>query len=529
MGRGQLWRRLHWVHGGRVHGRSIRSRSRRRSSYLLSALGWIVGGMAHVLLVAQVMGQKIEPPQQESRRDPPASNDDRLLFRVTIYQETPYEISGREIHNPDLLAMKSASLHAVKLFFEPEVALEVFGGKVPEELRELGPLVSQFDGRHQQLFGYYLRERIERGEPEPDQVAALLQFERNLSVHVEMVVRQHVTQEQSLRISQIGWWKTAFRETLYQVLVEGPVAEHLGVEQEARETLKEIALAEADLLRNEAHDIEGMVLDRCLSVLAPQRREQVEKRIGDRETARRLPAGEPEQLREQLRYSESLDRANREHGNRPSRETDQRLFLPGRFGVAVTEFVLMQDERVRKWLELDLEQEAEIEKQLEKYRELRRTIMPALANARRRGDSRQQRDELNLQFEADMADCEMQVVEVLRSGQREQLKELQASLEIRQRGLHRMLVGGSLGEEIGITESEKKRLFAMAPETERMVDERWRKAIDTHHERLVLALSSSQQRRFKATFGDPPKAEKVSDLENLARRLEYLVANLKIE
>ena len=128
-----------------------------------------------------------------------------------------------------------------------------------------------------------------------------------------------------------------------------------------------------------------------------------------------------------------------------------------------------------------------------------------------------------------MADCETQVVEVLRSKQREQLKELQASLEVRQRGLHRMLVGGSLGEEIGITESEKKRLFAMAPETERMVDERWRRAIDAHHERLVLGLSSSQQRRFKATFGDPPKAEKVPDLENLARRLEYLVANLKLE
>jgi Spy/CpxP family protein refolding chaperone len=171
----------------------------------------------------------------------------------------------------------------------------------------------------------------------------------------------------------------------------------------------------------------------------------------------------------------------------------------GGFGGGGLTGVLMRED-ARKELELVDEQVADLQKLAEGQRERMGEMFSGLRDIEDREERFAKMRDL---MQKAQAEIEKEVGKILLPHQMKRAKQLAFQLRLRGGAGRALTGGGSLAEELGITESQQEKLRA---ENEKLQNELRQKIAELQkeaQEELLKILTAEQQAKFKEMVGDP--------------------------
>jgi Spy/CpxP family protein refolding chaperone len=167
---------------------------------------------------------------------------------------------------------------------------------------------------------------------------------------------------------------------------------------------------------------------------------------------------------------------------------------------------LLQDESVRKELDLVDEQVSKLQDIATKLREDVQASLQGIDFGSFRDLSEEARNakmaEIREKADKITAEGQKEIDAVLLPHQRERLKQLMVQSQMRF-GADRALTGGTLAEELGITAEQKEKLAAKQQEVQAKLQEKIAKLQEEARDELFSVLSSEQQAKLKAMIGKP--------------------------
>jgi Spy/CpxP family protein refolding chaperone len=167
---------------------------------------------------------------------------------------------------------------------------------------------------------------------------------------------------------------------------------------------------------------------------------------------------------------------------------------------------LLQDENVRKELDLVDEQISKLEEIGRKLRDDTQAQFQGVDFGSLRDLSQEQRDarfaEIRKKGEELAAAAQKEIDAVLLPHQRERLKQLVVQSSMRF-GADRALTSGSLAEELGITDAQKEQLAKKQEEVQAALQEKVAKLRQEAQDELFSVLDPAQRDKLKAMIGKP--------------------------
>ncbi len=167
---------------------------------------------------------------------------------------------------------------------------------------------------------------------------------------------------------------------------------------------------------------------------------------------------------------------------------------------------LLQDENVRKELDLVDEQISKLRDVAEKMQEDMRAQFQGFDFGSLRDLSEEERNarfaEMRKKGEEVAASAQKEVDAVLLPHQRERLKQLMVQSTMRF-GADRALTSGTLAEELGITEEHKEALAKKQEEVQAAMQEKLAKIRQEAQDDLLSVLTPTQQAKLKSMIGQP--------------------------
>jgi Spy/CpxP family protein refolding chaperone len=178
----------------------------------------------------------------------------------------------------------------------------------------------------------------------------------------------------------------------------------------------------------------------------------------------------------------------------------------GGFGGGGGTTQLLQDDSVRKELDLVEEQVTKLQELGSKLQEDMRAEFQGFDFNSLRDLSEEERNakfaEMRERGEKVTAAAQKEIDAVLLPHQRERLKQLAVQSQMRF-GADRALSGGTLADELGITEEQKEKLAAKQQEIQAGLQEKIAKLQEEARDELFSVLTSEQQAKLKAMIGKP--------------------------
>jgi Spy/CpxP family protein refolding chaperone len=166
----------------------------------------------------------------------------------------------------------------------------------------------------------------------------------------------------------------------------------------------------------------------------------------------------------------------------------------------------LQDESVRKELDLVDEQVTKLTDLATRLREDIQAQFQGVDFGSFRDLSEEERNarmaEIRAKTDKITADAQKEIDAVLLPHQRERLKQLGVQSQMRF-GADRALSGGTLAEELGITDEQKEKLAAKQQEIQAGLQEKIAKLQAEARDELFSVLTSEQQAKLKAMIGKP--------------------------
>ena len=170
-------------------------------------------------------------------------------------------------------------------------------------------------------------------------------------------------------------------------------------------------------------------------------------------------------------------------------------------------FALLQDENVKKELDLVDEQVSKITSLQEKLQEDLRSQFQGQDFSSFRDLSEDERnarvEEMRAKSQKVTDAAQKQLDEILLPQQRERLKQIVVQQQLRRQGTSDALSEGELAEQLGITEEQKQRLADKQREVETALREKMEKLRQEAQDEVLSVLSDSQKSKLKQMTGEP--------------------------
>jgi Spy/CpxP family protein refolding chaperone len=167
---------------------------------------------------------------------------------------------------------------------------------------------------------------------------------------------------------------------------------------------------------------------------------------------------------------------------------------------------LLQDENVRRELDLVDEQVSKLRDIATKMQEDMQAQFQGFDFGSLRDLSEEERTarfaEMRKKGEEVAASAQKEIDGVLLPHQRERLKQLMVQSQMRF-GADRALTGGTLAEELGITEDQKEALAKKQEEVQASLQEKMAKLRQEAQDELLSVLTPAQQAKLKSMVGEP--------------------------
>lgn len=179
----------------------------------------------------------------------------------------------------------------------------------------------------------------------------------------------------------------------------------------------------------------------------------------------------------------------------------QRGGFGGPGGGAFGQLFLLENEEVRKELEIVDEQVEKLQELRDKMREQMREQFQGLRDLS--DDERRTRfEELRGKMEEQAKDMQKQVDEILMPQQRQRLAQISLQQRLQRAGTIEGLTSGELAEELGITPEQKADMEERAKEAQKELQEKIAKARTEARDKILSGLTAEQKDKIKKLLGD---------------------------
>lgn len=159
---------------------------------------------------------------------------------------------------------------------------------------------------------------------------------------------------------------------------------------------------------------------------------------------------------------------------------------------------LLEDENIRKELEIVDSQEEKIKALRDKIREEMRSMFQG-----GRGGSDEDREQRFAQIRTKMEGFQKELDEVLLPQQRDRLKQIALQARLRFQSTSQALASDDLAKELGVTDEQKEKLKSASETIEKEMQKEMEKVREKYRDKLLENLTPEQQAKFKAMFGKP--------------------------
>lgn len=326
------------------------------------------------------------------------------------------------------------------------------------------------------------------------------------------------------RLHQLAWRRACDRHSLYQMLAIGSLGEDLAVENPIRDELSFAIEEEIERLRSEILATERALLNEIAERLEPPHAAALLERYGDDDLWSRMPLIDFDRLDDRLTLTAFKRQSVAEFYEDPAAVSD-----PVKFGMGSSPLPNRSPRdlaRLEGLFSLDAEQQAELARRREELEFRFFDLSRELERERRRSPKGARVDELRREMEQLRRRTETLVDDLVDVPQRLESERIEDLIAFRYWGMTQMLVSGSVGYDLGLTESERDEVVALVETLRRRLKESRRRLIDDHERRLTELLDEPTRARLTATLGEPPVEFPPIDPARYVATLERAVESL---
>jgi hypothetical protein len=304
------------------------------------------------------------------------------------------------------------------------------------------------------------------------------------------------------RLHQLAWRRSCDRHTLYQMLAIGSLGEDLAIDNPTRDELSFAIEAEIERLRSEILATERALLNEIAERLEPPHAAALLERYGDDDLWSRMPLIDFDRIDDRLQLTAFKRQSVAEFYDDPAAVSD-----PVKFGMGSSPLPNRSPRdlaRLEGLFSLDADQRTELARRREELEYRFFDLSHELERERRRSPKGARVDELRREMEQLRRRTGTLVDELIDVPQRLESERIEDLIAFRYWGMTQMLVSGSVGYDLGLTEPERDRIVARVDALRRRLNESRRRLIDEHERRLTELLDESTRASLTATLGEPP-------------------------